>query len=130
MVTRLSKFCLIIVLVTITGTNWALLQTVAWTSMLANNLRTRSLTESVSRTFDGRYPCPLCRAIAEAKKSEKKTAILTSSQKLEFVPPAQGLALIQPSHSFHFPQIDSFAGLPRQKPPFPPPRFQLAALVC
>jgi hypothetical protein len=71
-VTRLSKFCLILTLVTITGTNWALLQTVAWTSMLADNLCTRSLAESVTRTFDGDYPCPLCRAIAEAKKSEKK----------------------------------------------------------
>ncbi len=121
-VTRLSKLCLIVVLVTITGANWALLQTVAWTSMLADNLRTWSLAESVTRTFDGDYPCPLCRAIAEAKKSEKKTAVLTSSQKMEFPPLAEGLALIQPSHSFHFPQIDSFAGLPRQKPPFPPPR--------
>jgi hypothetical protein len=129
-VTRLSKFCLIVLLVTITGTNWALLQTVAWTSMLANNLRTRSLTESVARTFDGRYPCPLCRAIAEGKKSEKKTAVLTSSQKMEFIPPAEVLALVQPFHPVHFPQIDTFAGLPRQKPPSPPPRSCFVRFVC
>ena len=130
MVTRFSKFCLVVVLVTITGTNWALLQSVAWTSMLANNLRTRSLSESVSRTFGGQYPCPLCRAIAEAKKSEKKSAVLASPQKMEFAPPTEGLTLIQPPHSSHFPLIDSFAGLPRQKPPFPPPRIQPARFVC
>jgi hypothetical protein len=121
-VTRLSKFCLILTLVTITGTNWALLQTVAWTSMLADNLRTRSLSESVTRTFDGDYPCPLCRAIAERKKSEKKTEVLSSSQKLEFPPLAEGLVLIQPPHSLLPPQLDSFTGLPRVKPPLPPPR--------
>ena len=122
MVTRLSKFCLILTLVTITGTNWALLQTVAWTSMLADNLRTRSLSESVTRTFDGDYPCPLCRAIAESKKSEKKSELLSSSQKLEFPPPAEVLVLIQPPHSLLSPQADSYTGLPRIKPPLPPPR--------
>jgi hypothetical protein len=119
---RLSKFCLIIALVTITGANWAMFQTVAWTSMLANNLRTRSLTESVARTFDGRYPCPLCRAIAEGKKSEKKTAVLTSSQKMEFPPLAETAAFIQPSHFLSFRRTNSSSGLLPQKPPFPPPR--------
>jgi hypothetical protein len=119
---RLSKFCLIIALVTITGANWAMFQTVAWTSMLANNLRTRSLTESVTRTFDGHYPCPLCRAIAEGKKSEKKTAVLTSSQKMEFPPLKETMAFIQPSHFLSFRRTNSPSGLLPQKPPFPPPR--------
>lgn len=122
MFSRLSKFCVVVALVTITGANWALLQTVAWTTMLANNLRTQSLTEAVTRTFDGHYPCPLCRAIAEGKKAEKKTAILTSSQKMEFPPPAEALILIQPPHFLTFPQVNSSTGLPLQKPPFPPPR--------
>jgi len=123
---RFNKFWLIITLVTITGLNWSLLQTVAWTSMLANNLRTKSLGEAVARTFDGQYPCPLCRAIAEAKKSEKKSAILSASQKLEFPPLTGGLALMPPPHSFLDPQTHSPAGLVRQKPPLPPPRASLA----
>ncbi|HWY30569.1 MAG TPA: hypothetical protein VNX46_07450 [Candidatus Acidoferrum sp.] len=122
----MSKFCLVLTLVTITGTNWALLQTVAWTSMLADNLCTRSLAESVTRTFDGDYPCPLCRAIAEAKKSEKKTAVLASSQKMEFPPLTEGLIQVQPPHSFLSTPINSSAGLPRHKPPLPPPRAFLA----
>jgi hypothetical protein len=123
---RFRKFWLIITLVTITGLNWSLLQTVAWTSMLANNLRTQSLGEAMTRTFDGQYPCPLCRAIAEAKKSEKKSAILSASQKLEFPPLTEGLALLPPPHSFLDPQLHAVAGLVRQKPPLPPPRTSLA----
>ena len=119
---RYPKFWLIITLVTITGLNWSLLQTVAWTSMLANNLRTQSLSEAVTRTFDGQYPCPLCRAIAEAKKSEKKSAVLSASQKLEFPPLTDGLALMPPPHSYLDPRMQSPAGLLRQKPPLPPPR--------
>jgi hypothetical protein len=64
----------------------------------------------------------LCRAIAESKKSEKKSELLSSSQKLEFPPPAEGLVLIQPPHSVLSPQLDAFTGLPRVKPPLPPPR--------
>jgi len=64
-------------LVLITGAHWAALQTVAWTTMLANNLRTQSVSEAVSHTFDGEHPCPLCRAIAAAKKSEKKSAAVS-----------------------------------------------------
>ena len=71
------------------GAHWALLQTVAWTTMLADNLRTHSLSESVARTFDGKYPCPICKAIAAGKKSEKKNEFTLQTQKLEF-PPAQG----------------------------------------
>ncbi len=126
MAARFDKFWLIVTLVTITGLNWSLLQTVAWTSMLANNLRTQSLCEAMTRTFDGQYPCPLCRAIAEAKKSEKKSAILSASQKLEFPPLTEDLVLLPPPQSFLHPQIYSPAGLLRQKPPLPPPRASLA----
>ena len=51
-------------LVLTTGAHWAALQTVAWTTMLANNLCTQSVSEAVSHTFDGEHLCPLCRAIA------------------------------------------------------------------
>jgi hypothetical protein len=123
---RFQKFWLIVTLVTITGLNWSLLQTVAWTSMLANNLRTQTLSEAMTRTFDGQYPCPLCRAIAEAKKSEKKSAILSASQKLEFPPLTEGIALLPPPGSFLGSQVQSLAGLIREKPPLPPPRPSLA----
>ena len=79
---RFGKVCVIMALIATTGAHWAALQSVAWTTMLADNLRTHSLSESVSRTFDGNYPCPICRAIAAAKQSEKKSEFTAQTQKL------------------------------------------------
>ena len=45
----LGKFFVVVALVSTLGAHWALLQTVAWTTMLANNLRTQSAFRSRSR---------------------------------------------------------------------------------
>jgi len=72
-------------LVLTTGAHWAALQTVAWTTMLAANLSSQqSLAEAVSETFDGKHPCPLCKAITAAKKSEKKSELVSPTLKMEF----------------------------------------------
>jgi hypothetical protein len=118
---RLGKLFVVISLVATLMAHWALLQTVAWTGMLACNLETRSLHDAVTMTFDGQHPCPLCRAIAAAKKSEQKSQITFEQQKLDFPPVDGGLVLIAPSRV----EIDSpntFAGTVPQKPPTPPPR--------
>ena len=104
------------------GAHWALLQTVAWTTMLADNLRTHSLSESVARTFDGKYPCPLCKAIAAGKKSEKKSEFTLQTQKLEFPPAKQNPVLFAPSQFELLPLVNSFADSFAAKPPTPPPR--------
>jgi len=69
---RIGKIFLVLALVAMLGAHWALLQTVAWTTMLADNLRSGSLHDAVTRTFDGQHPCCLCKAIAAGKQSEKK----------------------------------------------------------
>jgi hypothetical protein len=77
---RGKKFLVVLALVLSTGLHWAALQTVAWTTMLADNLRQQSLTQAVSQTFDGQHPCCLCKAIAAGKQSEKKTELAFQSQ--------------------------------------------------
>jgi hypothetical protein len=119
---RLGKFFLVISLVATLGAHWALLQTVAWTTMLADNLRTHSLSESVARTFDGKYPCPICKAIAAGKKSEKKSEFTLQMQKLEFPPAKESPALIAPSDFQLLPLADSFAESFIPQPLTPPPR--------
>ncbi len=52
MTARFSKFLVVVALVATTGLHWAVLQSVAWTTMLANNLRTQSLAEAVAHTFE------------------------------------------------------------------------------
>jgi hypothetical protein len=119
---RTGKLLLVAALATMLGLHWALLQTVAWTTMLADNLRTHSLSESVSRTFDGKYPCPICKAIVAAKKSQQKSEFTLQLLKLEFPPTKENIVLIAPSHFELLPQAESSAKSLFQEPPTPPPR--------
>ncbi|HTV62132.1 MAG TPA: hypothetical protein VMH30_06145 [Verrucomicrobiae bacterium] len=126
MLVKVGKSLLVLTLVAMLGAQWTLLQTVAWTTMLANNLRTYSFSESVSRTFDGQHPCPLCRAIAAGKKSERKNDTVQARQKLEFPLFAEQLVLIAPSSAGVLPRPATFARSLSLKPPTPPPRALFA----
>ena len=119
---RIGKIFVVVSLVTMLGAHWAVLQTVAWSAMLANNLRTYSVKEAMTDTFDGQHPCPLCKAIAAGKQSEKKTAFSFQSQKLEFPPQEENFVLIAPSQFQLLPLADSFADSLLQKPLLQPPR--------
>jgi len=122
MFARRGKILVIALLVLTTGAHWAALQTVAWTNMLANNLRHDSFAEAVSKTFDGEHPCCLCKAIAAAKKSAKKSEAMSSVLKMEFPPIAEKLDLLPPFRFELIPQRSLFAELLSSPPPFPPPR--------
>ena len=122
MFTRCGKFLVIAVLVLTTGAHWAALQTVAWTTMLANNLRTHSVTEAVSQTFDGEHLCCLCKAIAAAKSRSKNPEAVAPILKMEFPPAAQSVVLVSPSSFQILPLKNSFAAAIPSKPPLPPPR--------
>lgn len=122
MFVRFGKVFVIIALVAMLGAHWAFLQTVAWTTMFANNLHNGSFAQAVTRTFDGKHPCPLCKAIAAAKKSEKKTEFSFQSQKLEFPLPKDDFVLIAPSQFQVLPLANFFANSFAQKPLLQPPR--------
>jgi hypothetical protein len=119
---RLGKIFLVLALVAMLGAHWAALQTVAWTTMLADNLHSSSFCSAVTKTFDGRHPCPLCKAIAAGKQSEKKTEFSFPSQKLEFPPLKDNFTLIAPSQFQLLPQENFSAKTSAQKPLLQPPR--------
>jgi len=85
----LAKTVTVSVLVLSLGLHWALLQTVAWTGMLISYSRDASFKEAVGKTFDGKHPCPLCKAIkkgrAEEKQQEKQQSKPVSKQDLGLV---------------------------------------------
>jgi hypothetical protein len=119
---RLGKVFVVFALVATISAHWALLQTVAWTTMLADNLQSCSLHTAMAMTFDGQHPCPLCQAIAAAKKSEQKNQVSFEKQKLEFTPVEGSLVLIAPSPLEQFPRQDLSAKSIFPKPLTPPPR--------
>jgi hypothetical protein len=119
---RLAKMAMIVTLVATTGAHWALLQSVAWTTMLAENLSCGSVSQAVSRTFDGKHPCPLCKAIATGKKSEKKKDSTLQLQKFEFPLANENPALVAPSQFEAPPPAIAFPKVHIRRPPVPPPR--------
>ncbi|HUD45195.1 MAG TPA: hypothetical protein VMR33_00110 [Candidatus Baltobacteraceae bacterium] len=122
MFARLAKMVVIVTLVATTVAHWALLQSVAWTTMLAENLSCGSVSQAVSRTFDGKHPCPLCKAIAAGKKSESKKDHTLLLQRFEF-PLASGNPVLTAPPQFEAPPpAIVFPKVRIQRPPVPPPR--------
>jgi len=53
----------------------ALLQGVAWVTMVHDFSKTGPLTQAVWKTFDGHHLCPLCQKIAKARAAEEKAPV-------------------------------------------------------
>jgi len=71
-VRSIIRFASVQVLVLSLGWHWALLQTVAWTGMIISYSRDASLSEAVSKTFDGEHPCAMCKMIKKGRADEQE----------------------------------------------------------
>ena len=122
---RLIKSLTVLMLVLSLGLQWALLQTVAWTGMIISYSRDGSLTEAVSKTFDGQHPCCLCKAVESGRQEERK-----QSQE-KFSPDAKIKCVLPEEITFQYAPITT--DLPRlssvtipashqTEPQTPPPR--------
>ena len=65
----------------VAGGHWAILQGVAWATMVKDFSKSGSLTEAVGKTFDGKHPCPMCKKIASARTSEEKAPLTVKIEK-------------------------------------------------
>ena len=119
---RLGHILLIAALLAAADTHWILLQSVAWTSMLAGNLQTGSIKKAVELTFDGNHVCTLCMEIAAGKKAQKKAEFPGWLKKLEFSQtptPIHFLRVVRPSP---LPLNQNLFASLTHAPPVPPPR--------
>ena len=113
-------------LLAVMGGPWSIMQVVAWTTMLAGNLRAGSFSQAVTHTFDGQHPCSLCKAIAAGKKSEGKSELAQPVTRQEFLPASGSFALVE---SDRLPLVivqAKFVQSLTQQPPTPPPRAHCA----
>ena len=107
------------------GGHWAMLQGVAWATMVRDFSRTGSVTSAVEKTFDGKHPCPLCKKIASARAHEEKAPVTVKAEKKaelfvatssEIVPrPSVGIFVYPPLPCVNPPE-------PPSAPPVPVPR--------
>ena len=109
-------------LLAITGGPWSVMQTVAWTAMLAGNLRAQCFSQAVTRTFDGQHPCSLCKAIAAGRKSEGKSELTPPATKLEFPPVCRSVSPVESDCALLLIVPVRIVKSLTQQPPTPPPR--------
>ncbi|HTH49547.1 MAG TPA: hypothetical protein VMB21_18680 [Candidatus Limnocylindria bacterium] len=120
---RTVKFAAALLLSLTLGLHWAMLQSVAWTSMLVQRTQTSSFTAALKSTFDGHHPCKLCQIVRDGKGAEKKSEATLKLVKLEasapsetplFVLPARPVSRLLPSPADWIARAEV--------PPVPPPR--------
>lgn len=119
------KAITVLVLVLTLGLHWALLQTMAWTGMIIRNSRDASLSEAVSKTFDGKHPCKMCKVIKQARAEEKQQQQKQESKpdsKIKLALPEIAFSLISPASKSELPSIDQWATARSYEPPKPRPR--------
>jgi hypothetical protein len=80
---RLMTLVMALALFLVAGGHWAMLQGVAWATMVRDFSKTGSLTEAVGKTLDGKHPCAICKKIAKAKSSESSEEQAPASVKAE-----------------------------------------------
>jgi hypothetical protein len=59
----------------------ALLQGVAWVTMVRDFSKSGSLSQAVEKTFDGQHPCPLCQKLAKARAAEERAPVTVKIDK-------------------------------------------------
>jgi len=106
------------------GGHLALLQGVAWATMIRDYSHAGSMTAALEKTFDGKHPCPLCKRItAERSHEQKAPATVKAEKKAEvFLSSASTLIPLPVVRSYTYPPYP-FLNVPEQlsAPPVPVP---------
>ncbi|MFT5110629.1 MAG: hypothetical protein ACI9UA_006285 [Pseudoalteromonas tetraodonis] len=63
---RTLQILMIFIVACSSSSHLGVLQVVAWTGMIVENVQQGDLDEALSKTFDGDHPCGLCHAIEGA----------------------------------------------------------------
>jgi hypothetical protein len=118
----MAQLLVVVTLVCAIGGHWAILQSVAWAGMVVSYSQNSTLQEALTKTFDGKHPCRVCKVVEKGKQSERKQVLLKVETKLDFW-------LVQNSSRLNAPvpfdvlrAESDFYPARFQSPPTPPPR--------
>ncbi|MEI9893073.1 MAG: hypothetical protein WDN28_03960 [Chthoniobacter sp.] len=118
---------MLLVLFAASGGHWMALQSLAWTRMLMSYSRNTSLLEAVTKTFDGRHPCALCKEIVKAKSREpQSTRAMEVENQAAFVMPAQTALVRKEGISWKLEIAEWHGKVRAEQPTAPPPRGAVA----
>lgn len=119
---RAAKLAVILAVALSVGLHWALLQSVAWTGMFVTLAQQTTLREALTKTFDGKNPCRLCKLVREGQQSEQEKASVLPLVKIESVPGAVAFVLLPPIPVVDLPALDQLGPQRTSSPPSPPPK--------
>jgi hypothetical protein len=131
---RIIQWVVVLVLVISMGSHWAVLQTMAWASMLISYSRNTPFAEAVVKTFDGKHPCRMCLQIREGRQREERQQNNTPLIKIEKMPDLILVARQAMSPLALAEAGDAVPTVPHlhvdfiESPPAPPPRPFFAVL--
>jgi hypothetical protein len=120
--TRLTRLLVVIAPTLSLGAHWLALQSVAWVGMVVTYSQTAPLHEALSKTFDGRHPCSLCKLVSEGKAKEQKCDALKIATQLDMAVAVHELFLKAPAALPLVIALTESAPIWRDSPPTPPPR--------
>jgi hypothetical protein len=108
-----------------TGSQWDLVQTVAWAKMFSDNVRTMPVDAALARTFSPEGRCEMCSVVSTAKHQDnpdQTPAGKSPGELLLVYMPAASVVIAPPaSHMLALTEVP-LVGLDRTAPPVPPPR--------
>lgn len=121
--TKIGQCLIAFTLICAIGGHWAVLQSVAWFSMVVSYSQDATLAVAFEKTFDGKHPCKLCKVVQQGKKSEQKQASLKVETKLDFLLVRSAVFLDAPMPFVVLPGEPDSAQPRAESPPTPPPRL-------
>ncbi len=104
-----------------------ILQGFAWAGMFARFAQDGTVSEAVSKTFDGKHPCRLCHLVREGRAEERQaggSATIVAPAKLDLIPakPCLVLSPVETEGRQAVFGVSSYPSQRRASPPVPPPR--------
>ncbi len=123
---RLTHLIVLAAFIFSCGGQWSALQCLAWVNMIHEYSQMVPLSEAVSMTFSGKYPCAMCKAIAEKKQSENSKALAIDKYAKKFFSPDSIEAAGPQTAQLHYPDFTRSLLTRAEVPPSPPPRLALS----
>lgn len=129
-----ARFLLVAALMISIGLHWAVMQSAAWVGMtVANTVKTGSVAQGLSDTFDGQHPCALCHLVEAGIKEAPASQDSKSPQekKIDHELKLSLVAVILPGFVNELPpklpwlSYEERAITAAQAPEAPVPRFSL-----
>ena len=124
---RFGQVLMLLVLFAASGGHWMALQSLAWTRMLVSYSRDGQIVAAVTKTFDGRHPCSLCKVVEKSKQTEPEQARDMQVENVAaFVQPTPLVMVRAEGSSWNLENPEWRGEARAEQPTAPPPRGEVA----